>query len=62
MSEPEDLLTPGQGPEPPPTRIRFLVLGTAFLVAVLLYLHRFILTYAQQYIAEDLHLSEDQQS
>ncbi len=59
MSESE-VLCPADDVSPArPTGIRFLVLGTAFLVAVLLYLHRFILTYAQQYIAEDLHLSED---
>lgn len=44
----------------PPTAIRYLVLGTAFLVAVLLYLHRFILTYAEPFIREDLGVSDSQ--
>ncbi len=43
-----------------PTAIRYLVLGTAFCVAVLLYLHRFILSYAEQYVREDLRLSDTQ--
>ncbi len=59
MSEPDVLQPADHSPQARPTAIRFLVLGTAFFVAVLLYLHRFILTYAQQYIAEDLHLTED---
>ena len=59
MSESDVLQPADHSPEARPTAIRFLVLGTAFFVAVLLYLHRFILTYAQQYIAEDLHLTED---
>ncbi len=55
-----EVLPPADHPtEARPTAVRFLVLGTAFFVAVLLYLHRFILTYAQQYIAEDLHLTEE---
>ncbi|RLS53913.1 MAG: MFS transporter [Planctomycetota bacterium] len=43
-----------------PTRMRHIVLGIAFLVAVLLYLHRFMLSYAEQFVREDLHLSDDQ--
>lgn len=43
-----------------PTAIRYLVLVTAFLVAVLLYLHRFILTYAEPFIREDLGVSDSQ--
>lgn len=43
-----------------PTAIRYVVLVMAFLVAVLLYLHRFILTYAAPFIREDLGVSESQ--
>lgn len=43
-----------------PTAFRYLVLVTAFLVAVLLYLHRFILTYAEPFIREDLGVSDSQ--
>ena len=54
MSEPDVL----QAPQAQPTGVRFLVLGTAFLVAVLLYLHRFTMSYAEQYVREDLGLNE----
>lgn len=60
MSVREVPLTPELDSEARPTIIRFGVLGTAFLVAVLLYLHRFAMTYAEQYVREDLNLSETQ--
>jgi ACS family glucarate transporter-like MFS transporter len=43
-----------------PTSIRFLVVLVTFLAAFLLYLHRFSMSYAQQYIKEDLRLTDDQ--
>lgn len=43
-----------------PTRIRHLVVFVAFLSALLLYLHRFCLSFTQQFIKEDLGLSNDQ--
>ncbi|MFP6765399.1 MAG: MFS transporter [Planctomycetaceae bacterium] len=42
-----------------PTRVRYLVLCVTFAMAFLLYLHRFCMSYAQQYIREDLSLSND---
>lgn len=57
MSEPDVLQAQGDQTKSQPTGVRFLVLGTAFSVSFLLYLHRFMLTYAQQYIREDLRLS-----
>lgn len=53
----QDVLQNDNGIGSRPTAVRFRVLGTAFSVAFLLYLHRFMLTYAQQYIREDLRLS-----
>ena len=43
-----------------PTRIRHLVVFVAFLSALLLYLHRFCLSFTQQFVKEDLGLSNDQ--
>jgi MFS family permease len=43
-----------------PTRIRHLVVFVAFLSALLLYLHRFCLSFTQQFIKEDLGISNDQ--
>ena len=49
------------GPAPlRPTRVRDLVVLVATLMAVLLYLHRFCLSFAEVYISEDLHLSTGQ--
>ncbi|MDA1018032.1 MAG: MFS transporter, partial [Planctomycetota bacterium] len=45
-----------------PTRIRYLIVSVAFLSALLLYLHRFCITYAQRFIKEDLGLTNDQLS
>lgn len=42
-----------------PSNVRFLVLGVTFAMAFLLYLHRFCMSYAQQYIREDLSISND---
>lgn len=60
MPEQDVLQAKGEQPPAPPTGIRFLVLGTAFLVSVLLYLHRFTMTYAEQYVREDLGLNQAQ--
>lgn len=43
-----------------PTHVRYRVLFICFLSAVLLYLDRFCMNFAQQYVKEDLGLSEDQ--
>lgn len=43
-----------------PTRIRFLIVGVAFLSALLLYLHRYCLSFTQQFVKEDFGLSNDQ--
>ncbi len=45
---------------PQPTRIRYLVLGAATASAVLLYLDRFCISFAETYIREDLGLSDAQ--
>lgn len=45
-----------------PTHVRYYVLSTAFVASVLLYLHRFTMTYAEQYVREDLGLSVSQLS
>ena len=42
-----------------PTKVRFFVLAVTFAMAFLLYLHRFCMSYAQQYIREDLSISND---
>ncbi len=62
MSE-QDVLRPTQDePQAQPTKVRYLVLSTAFVVSVLLYLHRFTMTYAEQYVREDLGLNVGQLS
>jgi sugar phosphate permease len=43
-----------------PTRIRYLVVLIATLAAVLLYLHRFCLSFVERYITEDLRLTNEQ--
>lgn len=43
-----------------PSRIRFGVVGVAFLASVLLYLDRFCMNFAQRYVKEDLGLTDDQ--
>ncbi len=43
-----------------PSRVRFLVLGAATASAVLLYLDRFCISFAETYIREDLGLSDTQ--
>ncbi|MBP90071.1 MAG: hypothetical protein CMJ64_25745 [Planctomycetaceae bacterium] len=42
------------------TRVRHYVVAAAFLMSVLLYLHRFCISVAQTYIQEDLGLSNEQ--
>jgi ACS family glucarate transporter-like MFS transporter len=42
-----------------PTKVRYFVLAVTFAMAFLLYLHRFCMSYAQQYIREDLSISND---
>ena len=46
-------------PTPKATKVRYLVLGVTFAMAFLLYLHRFCMSYAQQYIRDDLSISND---
>jgi MFS family permease len=43
-----------------PSRVRYLVVLVTTLMAVLLYLHRFCLSFAEVYISEDLRLSTGQ--
>lgn len=45
-----------------PTNIRYIVVASAFLMSVLLYLHRYCISIAQTYIQEDLDLSNAQVS
>lgn len=42
------------------TKVRFLIVIVTALAAVLLYLHRFCMAYAQQFIKEDLGMSDSQ--
>lgn len=55
---------PADAPPPdnpgPATRVRYLVVGLTMLTAVLLYLDRYCLSFAERYIKEDLGLSNDQ--
>jgi MFS transporter, ACS family, glucarate transporter len=51
--------TPGLAPLRP-TRVRYLIVLVATLMAVLLYLHRFCLSFAELYITEDLRLTTGQ--
>lgn len=44
----------------PASRVRQLVVSVTSLAAILLYLHRFCISYTQRYIKEDLGLSDDQ--
>jgi MFS family permease len=46
--------------KPRPTRVRYLIIGVATLMAVMLYLHRFALSFLERYINEDLGLSNEQ--
>src|SRR5687768_13372595 len=52
-------LSPAAGPvvESTPTRVRYLVVGVAVLMSVLLYLDRFCISFAERLIKEDLGLS-----
>lgn len=45
---------------PPPTRVRYAVVGVTALMAVLLYLDRFCISFAEVFIKEELHLSDIQ--
>ena len=45
--------------KPRPTHVRHLIIGVATLMAVLLYLHRFCLSFLERYINEDLGLSNE---
>lgn len=51
-------LTPPDGVAVRPSRIRHIVVAVATLMAVLLYLDRFCLSFAVDYIREDLHLTQ----
>lgn len=52
--------SPAAFDDPRPTNIRHVVVAAAFLMSVLLYLHRFCISVAQTYIQEDLNLSNEQ--
>jgi len=57
----QDVLRPLQDePQARPTSVRYYVLSTAFVASVLLYLHRYTMTYAGQYVREDLGLTNAQ--
>src|SRR4030088_531777 len=43
-----------------PSRIRYLVLALTTMVAVLLYLDRICLSFAERYVKEDLRITDDQ--
>src|SRR5215472_2265708 len=43
-----------------PTRVRYLIVFVTTLMAVMLYLHRFCLGFAERYIKDDLGLSNEQ--
>ncbi|MEO2034758.1 MAG: MFS transporter [Planctomycetaceae bacterium] len=43
-----------------PTRVRYMVIGSASLMSVLLYLDRFCISFVEMYIQEDLGLSDAQ--
>ncbi len=43
-----------------PTRVRYLIVSVTTLMAVVLYLHRFCLGFAERYIKDDLGLSNEQ--
>lgn len=62
MSEQDVLRANPDESQTRPTRVRYYVLSTAFVASVLLYLHRFTMTYAEQYVREDLGLSVSQLS
>jgi ACS family glucarate transporter-like MFS transporter len=46
--------------KPRPTHVRYLIIGVATLMAAMLYLHRFALSFLERYINEDLGLSNEQ--
>ena len=44
----------------PPTYVRYRVVAVSALMAILLYLDRFCISFAEQYIQEDLRLTDQQ--
>src|SRR5262245_20208883 len=54
------LLLPRSMPDSRPTHVRYVVVLVTTLVAVLLYLDRFCLSFAETFIAEDLDLTRAQ--
>jgi sugar phosphate permease len=51
---------PADSGKPRPTRVRYLIIAVTTLMAVVLYLHRYCLSFAERYIKDDLGLSNDQ--
>ncbi|QDU93220.1 MFS transporter [Lignipirellula cremea] len=45
-----------------PTMVRYLILFTTFLVALVMYLHRYSIVYVQRYLREDLGMDYEQLS
>ena len=60
MSEQDVLHAKPDESQTRPTSVRYYVLSTAFVASVLLYLHRYTMTYAGQYVREDLGLTNAQ--
>src|SRR5262245_8943373 len=51
---------PAPSDKPRPTHVRYLIVFVTTLAAVMLYLHRFCLGFAERYIKDDLGLSTEQ--
>lgn len=51
---------PADPDKPRPTRVRYLIIFVVTLMAVVLYLHRFCLGFAERYIKDDLGLTNGQ--
>jgi MFS transporter, ACS family, glucarate transporter len=51
---------PADPDNPRPTHIRYLIIAVATLMAVMLYLHRYCLSFLERYINEDLGLSNEE--
>ena len=51
---------PANVEKPQPTRVRYVIIALTTLMAIVLYLHRYCLSFAERYIKDDLGLSNDQ--
>lgn len=57
---PPSIPAPHDDPQARPTRVRYAVVAVAVLMAILLYLDRYCVSFAERYIKEDLRLTESQ--